>query len=96
MLGNDEPRNIFEYCSGAQQGLDLLFRTFTDPGDAVALESPTYSGAVALARFAGVEIVPLPMRADGPDARPLAGRTADSICWSLENRPHAVGEADDS
>src|SRR5262245_485826 len=33
--------------SGAQQGLDLLFRTFTDPGDAAAMESPTYSGALA-------------------------------------------------
>ena len=38
--------------SGAQQGLDLLFRTFTDPGDLVAMESPTYSGALSLARLA--------------------------------------------
>jgi len=40
--------------SGAQQGLDLLLRTFTDPGDSMAVESPTYSGALALARFSGV------------------------------------------
>ncbi len=33
----------------------------------MAVESPTYSGALALARFAGVEILPLPMGPDGPD-----------------------------
>ena len=53
--------------SGAQQGLDLVFRTFTDARDPVAMESPTYPGALALARFAGVEIVPMPMTPDGPD-----------------------------
>src|SRR5262249_62069007 len=51
--------------SGAQQGLDLLFRTFTDPGDSVAMESPTYSGALALARFAGVRRVELPVGPEG-------------------------------
>src|SRR4029077_1336176 len=43
--------------SGAQQGLDLLFRAFTDPDDVVAAESPTYSGALTLARLAGVSVL---------------------------------------
>src|SRR6185369_5312900 len=47
--------------SGAQQGLDLLFRTFTDPADLVAMESPTYSGALALARLSEAAILPLEM-----------------------------------
>ncbi len=73
--------------SGAQQGLDLLFRTFTDPGDAV-VESPTYSGALALAGFAGVEIVALPMGPDGPDpAACAAGAPSSSIsCRSGRTR----------
>jgi DNA-binding transcriptional MocR family regulator len=76
--------------SGAQQGLDLLFRTFTDPGDAVALESPTYSGAAALARFAGVEIVPLPMREDGPDVSALSGRRV-KLVYTMPERQNPTG-----
>lgn len=76
--------------SGAQQGLDLIFRTFTDPGDAVALESPTYSGAVALARFAGVEIVPLPIEPDGPDASALYGRRA-KLVYTMPERQNPTG-----
>jgi DNA-binding transcriptional MocR family regulator len=76
--------------SGAQQGLDLIFRTFADPGDGVALESPTYSGAVALARFAGVEIVPLPMEPDGPDASPLFGRRV-KLVYTMPERQNPTG-----
>jgi len=76
--------------SGAQQGLDLLFRTFTDPGDAVATESPTYSGALALARFSGVEIVPLPVGPEGPDASPLFGRRVKLI-YLMPERQNPTG-----
>lgn len=76
--------------SGAQQGLDLVFRTFTDPGDAVVMESPTYSGALALARFAGVRIVELPMGPDGPDARPLLGTRA-KLVYLMPERQNPTG-----
>ena len=76
--------------SGAQQGLDLLFRTFTDPGDAVAMESPTYPGALALARFAGVEIVSLPVGPDGPDTGPLAGRRVKFV-YVMPERQNPTG-----
>lgn len=76
--------------SGAQQGFDLLLRTFTDPGDAVAVESPTYSGALALARFAGVEILPLPMRPEGPDPTPLLGRRV-KIVYLMPERQNPTG-----
>jgi len=76
--------------SGAQQGLDLIFRTFTDPGDAVAMESPTYSGALALARFAGVEIVPLPVGPEGPDASPLLGRRV-KLVYVMPERQNPTG-----
>ena len=47
---------------GAQQGLDLLFRSFLSPGDAVLTESPSYHMALELLRFheariAGVSLV---------------------------------------
>jgi 2-aminoadipate transaminase len=76
--------------SGAQQGLDLLFRAFTDPGDAVAMESPTYPGALALARFAGVAIVPLPIGPDGPDVSALAARRAKLI-YLMPERQNPTG-----
>jgi 2-aminoadipate transaminase len=76
--------------SGAQQALDLLFRTFTDPEDVVAMESPTYSGALALARFAGVEILPLPVGPDGPAAAPLVGRRA-KLVYLMPERQNPTG-----
>ncbi|HMF09388.1 MAG TPA: PLP-dependent aminotransferase family protein [Thermoanaerobaculia bacterium] len=76
--------------SGAQQALDLIFRTFTDPGDTVALESPTYPGALALARFAGVEVLPLPVGAQGADASALFGRRAKFV-YVMPERQNPTG-----
>jgi 2-aminoadipate transaminase len=76
--------------SGAQQGLDLLFRTFTDPDDVVAVESPTYSGALILARLSGVSVLPLPMDAQGPDARPLLSRGA-KLVYLMPERQNPTG-----
>lgn len=53
--------------SGAQQGLDLVFRLLACPGDRVALESPTYGMALSLCRFHGLALRGIPMRADGMD-----------------------------
>ena len=76
--------------SGAQQGLDLLFRTFTDPGDLVAMESPTYSGALSLARLAQVAILPMTMDPGGPDPLPLYGRRA-KLCYVMPERQNPTG-----
>ncbi len=76
--------------SGAQQGLDLVFRTFTDVRDPVAMESPTYPGALALARFAGVEIVPMPMTPEGPDVSVLRGRRA-KLVYVMPERQNPTG-----
>ena len=76
--------------SGAQQGLDLLFRTFTDPGDSVAMESPTYPGAIALARFAGVRILELPMGPEGPDPAPLYG-SRPKLVYLMPERQNPTG-----
>ena len=76
--------------SGAQQGLDLIFRTFTDPGDSAVMESPTYSGALALARFAGVRIVELPMGPEGPDVGPLLAAKA-KLVYLMPERQNPTG-----
>lgn len=76
--------------SGAQQGLDLLFRTFTDPEDVVAAESPTYSGALTLARLAGVAVLGLPMDAEGPDPGPLLSRRT-KLVYVMPERQNPTG-----
>ena len=76
--------------SGAQQGLDLLFRTFTDPGDLVAMESPTYSGALSLARLSQLALLPLTMDPGGPDPLPLYGKRV-KLCYVMPERQNPTG-----
>jgi DNA-binding transcriptional MocR family regulator len=55
---------------GGQAALSAVFRHLCAPGDPVIVESPTYLGALAAARAAGLVLVPVPGDADGvlPDA----------------------------
>lgn len=51
--------------SGSQPALTSIFRTLASPGDAVAVENPTYPGALAAVRAAGLRPVPVPTDASG-------------------------------
>jgi len=53
--------------SGAQQGIDLVLRTFTSPGDAVAVTVPTYHHLFGLLQAHGLELVPIPTDDAGID-----------------------------
>ena len=55
---------------GGQAALSAVFRHLCAPGDPVIVESPTYVGALAAARAAGLILVPVPGDRDGvlPDA----------------------------
>lgn len=57
--------------SGAQQGIDIISKAFLTNGDYVFVESPTYTGAVALFKSRGARIVEIPMLYDGPDMKEL-------------------------
>ncbi|MEV4097164.1 PLP-dependent aminotransferase family protein [Streptosporangium saharense] len=46
---------------GGQGALSMLFRAIAAPGGPVLMESPTYPGALAAARAAGLRPVPVPM-----------------------------------
>ncbi|MBA3260841.1 MAG: PLP-dependent aminotransferase family protein [Gemmatimonadales bacterium] len=64
---------------GSQQGVDLAARVLLDPGDAVWMEDPGYTGARTALLAAGARLVPVPVDSDGlavdraerlaPDAR---------------------------
>jgi 2-aminoadipate transaminase len=57
--------------NGSQQGLDLICRTLLDPGDRVALESPTYTIFLPLLAQYHAQTEPIPMTDRGMDLEAL-------------------------
>jgi len=58
--------------NGAQQGLDLITRALVDPGDAIVVEDPSYSGALTLFRTHRARLLGVPLDAEGPDPSAFA------------------------
>lgn len=58
--------------SGGQSALSAAFRAILPPGAPLLVESPTYLGALAAARAAGLRPVPVPMDRDGLQVDQLA------------------------
>jgi DNA-binding transcriptional MocR family regulator len=52
-------------CPGGQSAMATAFRALAAPGEPILVESPTYVGAIAAARVAGLRVVPVPTDADG-------------------------------
>ncbi|EWM17041.1 transcriptional regulator, GntR family [Kutzneria sp. 744] len=82
-------------CPGGQAALSTAFRALTEPGDPVLVEAPTYLGAIATARSAGLRVVPVPADADGvrPDLLNAAfARTGAKVfyCQPLYANPHGA------
>jgi DNA-binding transcriptional MocR family regulator len=81
--------------NGAQQGFNLIARTLVDPGDVVAIEQPTYTGALQGFRAAGARLAPVEWEAGGP--RPdvferLCERQAPKLfyCQSSAHNPSGL------
>ncbi|WP_229882392.1 aminotransferase class I/II-fold pyridoxal phosphate-dependent enzyme [Streptomyces alanosinicus] len=60
--------------SGSQQGIDLVAGAILEEGDAVALDDPSYLGAVQSFRRVGARLLPVPSDEDGMDTEVLAAR----------------------
>lgn len=60
--------------SGAQQAIELVFRTFVEREDAVVIEDPTYTGALSVLNSLGARIVGVPVDDEGirPDVLDVA------------------------
>ncbi len=52
-------------CNGGQSAITAAFRALVAPGATLLVEAPTYPGALAVARAAGIRIVPVPLDDDG-------------------------------
>jgi len=68
-------------CCGSQQGLDLVTRTFIDPGDVILAEAPSYVGALGTFASYQAKVVHVAMDEEGiiPEAfraATLAARAA--------------------
>lgn len=51
--------------TGSQQAIDLITRVLVDPGDHVAVESPTYLGALQAFQFQGADVLAAPTDHEG-------------------------------
>ena len=77
----------------------MLFEHLLEPGDRVVVEQPTYDRTLLLLQQLGVELVPVPLEADGLDLGALRGgarRGADQARPRHPQRPqprrlHALG-----
>ncbi|HEY9389909.1 MAG TPA: PLP-dependent aminotransferase family protein, partial [Mycobacteriales bacterium] len=59
-----EPSDVL-VVPGGQAGLSTALRALVPPGSPIVVESPTYLGALVLARAAGLRPVPVPCDPDG-------------------------------
>jgi DNA-binding transcriptional MocR family regulator len=81
--------------SGGQAALSVAFRALAAPGAPVLMESPTYIGAIAAARAAGLRSVPVPTDARGVRPDMLARAFASSgarlfYCQPAYANPHGA------
>ena len=88
--------------TGSQQGLDLIARTYINPGDHIVLEAPSYLGALQVFTLAQANINTVVQTSNGPDLMALeqlfASRSVKlfyavpdfhnptGISWSLQTR----------
>lgn len=79
--------------SGSQQGLDLAARALLDPGDMVAIESPSYLAAMQVFDSCGAGYRMLSMDGDGMciDALDEALRAGLKVVYTLPNFQNPTG-----
>lgn len=89
-----EPENIL-VTNGSQQGLYLVARLLLDPGDAVIVENPTYSGAISVFSSLQATLVGLPVDRQGMDVTDLEqviARTKPKLIYCTPNFQNPTSE----
>jgi DNA-binding transcriptional MocR family regulator len=78
-IGVDARVDDVVITAGAQQAIDLVARTLIRPGDRVAVEEPTYPGALEAFEAAGAELIGVPLDVDGMRVDALAPLLAAGV-----------------
>jgi DNA-binding transcriptional MocR family regulator len=90
-----EPRDV-TITPGGQAAISATFRALISAGETLLVESPTYPGAIAIARAAGIRPFPVPVDRDGvipellADAFARTGARAVYLQTALQNPTGAV------
>ncbi len=66
------PPDQLMITNGTLAGIDIACRSFTQPGDVVVVENPTFYYVVGLLKMSHVEVVGVPLAEDGIDLAALA------------------------
>jgi 2-aminoadipate transaminase len=81
--------------SGAIEALELVGKSFLDPGDLVVVEAPTYLGAIQAFRSFEAELVAVPVDADGLVVddleRRLAGGLRPKVMYTIPDHQNPAG-----
>ncbi|GAB6100557.1 PLP-dependent aminotransferase family protein [Halanaerocella petrolearia] len=83
-----------QIVSGAQQGIDILAKTFLDYGDTVFVEQPTYPGAISVFKSRQANIVEIPLEKDGIDTAYLETKleeTKPKFLYLMSNFQNPTG-----
>jgi DNA-binding transcriptional MocR family regulator len=86
-LGADFTSADVLITDGGQSALSTAFRSLLPPGAPILVESPTYLGALAAARSAGLRPVPVPVDAGGIQLNELATAFAETGSRALYCQP---------
>src|SRR5918993_1400530 len=79
------PDDVVTTCGG-QEALYLCLRAVTEPGDTVAIESPTYYGILQIIQMLGLKALEIP-------TCPTDGISLEALRYALDERPGGVGGA---
>ncbi len=82
------PEDRILITSGAQQGVALCLDALVRPGEAAAMETPGYMGAIAACRLKGIPMVAVPVDRGGPNPDRLASalkRNDVSVLYTVPN-----------
>jgi GntR family transcriptional regulator/MocR family aminotransferase len=80
--------------AGAQSAIDLVFKTFTRPGDRVVLESPTYSRVIGQCELYDTQVLSIPMDEEGmipEELERVCRRENPAMIYSIPNFHNPTG-----
>lgn len=80
--------------NGSQQGIDLVMRVFTDPGDSVVIESPSYAELFPVLAQYEVQVTTIPVGSNGMDLDLLERKLSEQparLIYAMPNFHNPTG-----